>query len=130
MQYDARRRVYVNDDGSIVSPSQLRQQINQYIANEQAEVDAQTTRMRAGEITVAVFFAWLAAKIHEVHGAAAIVAHGGPENMTAENWAEVGRVIQEELDYLAKFQAETEAAEAAAESIAQRAATEANVPAG
>jgi hypothetical protein len=130
MQFDSRRRVYVNPDGSLVTPRELRERIDQYIDTQQGEVGREAQRMRAGAITVPAFFAWLSKKIEEIHGSVAIVAHGGPENMSNEDWARIGQRVQSELTYLAKFQKEVEAAERAAESLARRAAVAAEVPAG
>jgi hypothetical protein len=130
MQFDSRRRVYVNSDGSLVTPGELRRRIDQYIDAQQDEVDRQTQLLRAGEITVAAFFAWLSKKIQEVHGTAAIVAHGGPENMSDLDWARIATKVQSELAYLGKFEEQVNAAETAADSLARRAAVAAEVPAG
>jgi hypothetical protein len=117
MQFDPRRRVYVGDDGSIVSPAELRQLIESYIEREKLVVDAQAQLLIAGSITAGDFFEWLREKIKEVHGAAGMVAYGGEDQMNHERWARIGQKVASETAYANGFESEFLNSEKVAEEL-------------
>jgi len=117
VQWDARRRVYVRPDGSVVSPAELRQLIEDYIAREKAEIDTEAQLLVAGTITAGFFFDWLRDKIKEIHGAAGLVAYGGEDQMNAERWARIGQKVASESAYVAGFEQEFLTSESIAKEI-------------
>ncbi len=123
MIWDARRRVYVRDDGSIVSPAELRQLIENYIEQEKAEVDSHAQELITGTITAAIFFDWLREKIKEVHGAAGLVAYGGEDQMNSQRWARIGQKVASETAYANAFERDFLLAEKAAQEIISEAST-------
>lgn len=117
MEWDARRRVYVRPDDSIVSPAELRQLIEDYIEREKVEIDDQAQLLIAGTITAVFFFDWLRDKIKEVHGAAGLVAYGGESEMNHERWTRIGEKVTTETAYVAGFEQEFLASEKIAEEL-------------
>ncbi len=122
MIWDARRRVYVDDNGKVVSPSELRNLIESYIEREKSEVDSQAQLLIAGAITSAFFFNWLREKIKEVHGAAGLFAYGGEDQMNAERWARIGQKVSSETAYVNAFEKDYALSERVAQEIATEAA--------
>ena len=122
MIWDARRRVYIRDDGSVVSPRELRQMLETYIEDEKRIVSREADKLIAGTITAAVFFAFLREKIKEVHGAAGLFAYGGEDQMNAERWARIGQKVSSEAGYVAGFERDYLASEKVAQEIIAEAA--------
>jgi len=122
MNWDARRRVYVHDNGTVVSPSELRQLIENYIEREKSEVDSQAQLLIAGTITAAFFFDWLRDKIREVHGAAGLVAYGGENQMNRQRWARIGQKVASETVYVNAFERDFLASERVAQVMIAEAA--------
>jgi hypothetical protein len=118
MKWDAERRVYVDEQGQVVTAKQLREYVDAYIDAEQVEVAEQVAALRAGELTVEEFFGYLEEKIIAMHGTSAIIAYGGEGEMNADRWHDVGTRIHSELEYLDGFKKEASDAYAASESIA------------
>lgn len=121
MIFDPVRRVYVRPDGSVVSPSELRQLIENYIEQEKSEIDREAELLLAGTITAAFFFDWLREKIKEVHGAAGLTAYGGEDQMNPERWGRIGKKVASETAYVAGFQQEFVASEQIAKEIVSEA---------
>jgi hypothetical protein len=122
MIWDPRRRVYVHDNGTVVSPAELRDLIESYIEREKQEVDSQAQSLVAGAITSAFFFDWLRDKVKEVHGAAGLVAYGGEDQMNDERWARIGEKVASESAYVAQFEQDFQASERVAQEIVTEAA--------
>src|SRR5438128_4197279 len=124
MEWNAATRQYLDNDGNPIPPSRIREYIDQFIENSQKDVSDKTTALRAGEITVAAFFAWLADKIINMHGTAAVIAYGGEDEMNPDRWARVGEKIYSELEYLKGFEHDAKEAYATTETIAHEVARE------
>lgn len=118
MKWNAEHRRYEDAKGHPISPAELREDIDFYIASEQVEIDTQAAELRTGALTVAAFFLFLREKIAAMHGATAMVAYGGAEEMNPNRWALVGQRIHEELEFLKKFEQEVEKAYQTSETIA------------
>jgi hypothetical protein len=107
MIWDKRRRVYVNPDGSIVTPQELRDRIELYIKAEKDIITEEADsliRSGASAVAIAVFFNFMREKVKEIHGAAGITAYGGSDEMDPERWARVGEKIANEYEYLSGFE--------------------------
>lgn len=118
MKWDPKRRAYTDEEGKVITAATLRDWIGSYIDAEQSEVAAKAAAMRSGEMSVDEFFVYLEEKIIAMHGAVAMIAYGGEEEMDADRWHSVGTKIHSELDYLDGFEKEVKAAQATSESIA------------
>jgi hypothetical protein len=107
MIWDKRRRVYVNPDGSIVTPQQMRDRIELYIQAEKEVIgDEAESLIKAGasSIAITIFFNFMREKVKEIHGAAGLTAYGGADEMDPERWARVGEKIANEYEYLNGFE--------------------------
>ncbi len=122
MQFDPRRRVWLDDKGRVMAPAELRELIENYIEREKSEVDSQAQLLIAGTITAVAFFDWMRDKVKEVHGAAGLVAYGGEDQMNPERWARIGQKISAETSYVARFEQEFQVSERVAQEIVAEAA--------
>src|SRR5438128_11268662 len=100
MEWNAATRQYLDNDGNPIPPSRIREYIDQFIENSQKDVSDKTTALRAGEITVAAFFAWLAGKIINMHGTAAGIAYGGGDEMDRQRGRRARERTHAELEAL------------------------------
>lgn len=122
MQWDPRRRVYVNPDGSIVTPQQLRDRIEVYIQQQKEIVGKEAERMflaGASPLAIAAFFEFMRQKIREMHGSAGLTAYGGLEQMNPERWKRIGEKIGSETRYLNEFEKAVEESRRATDEIVQ-----------
>lgn len=118
MEFDKQRRVYLDDDGEVMSAATVRDFVDGYIDAQQVEIEAQATALRAGEITVEEFFTFLDEMIVTTHGTAAIIAYGGEDEMNPDRWVRVGGRIHEQIEYMKGFRQEVEKAQETSETIA------------
>lgn len=117
MKWDARRRIYIRPNGSIVTPQELRERIEKYIDSQKAEVEGEAGKLIFGTLTATVFFSWLRDKITQVHGAAGLVAYGGEDEMDGARWARIGEKIASESAFAQAFKEEFLRSEAVADLL-------------
>lgn len=105
MIWDARRRVYVRPDGSIVSPAELRRLIETYIGTQKLEIENEWDDVLiagASPPLITRFFQYLREKIRTMHGAAGLTAYGN--EMNPERWARISGKVASEIAYADEFE--------------------------
>lgn len=117
MKWDAEKRRYV-ENGRVVREAEVRKHVDDYITNEQKEVERKAEKLLAGALTVAAFFEFLRHKITSWHSVAGSLAYGGPENTSPEQWSRINSKILSELEYLNKFETQAQASFDASQATA------------
>ena len=134
MKWNPQTRRYEDSKGKPIPESQIRQDVDEFIASNQDEVDNKTEELIAGTITVAAFFLFMRGMLTSMHGAAGVVAYGGEEQMGSKEWGRIAEKVASELAYLENFERQLLATQQATESLAVDAAAliarNADVPAG
>ena len=80
--------------GRIVSELTVRADLDQYIVNKNARLDALANQLRNREISLADWQLRMRTELREAHNAAAMIAKGGREQMTQADWGRVGRELR------------------------------------
>ena len=104
MTWDATRRVYLDDDGNEILPSQIREWVDGTIENAQGEINDKAGDLLLGVITVAAFFVFMGELLTSLHLAACVIAYGGEDGMNNARWGRVDDRISSELAYLTAFE--------------------------
>jgi hypothetical protein len=98
---------YVNRaTGRFVSELSVRADLDTYIANKNAGLDALANQLRNREISLADWQLQMRAEMRNMHNAAAMVAKGGREQMTHADWGRTGRELRSQYEYLDKWAAD------------------------
>ena len=98
---------YVNRaTGRFVSELSVRADLDTYIANKNAGLDALANQLRNREISLADWQLQMRAEMRNMHNAAAMVAKGGREQMTHADWGRTGRELRSQYEYLDKWAAQ------------------------
>lgn len=95
--------------GRAVSGAFVRQEVDVAIRRSSAEVGALMQRLRAGAIDVATWRVAMMEQIKLGHLAAAMVAMGGRDMMSADDFLRVGAEVATQYTYLARFASDLEA---------------------
>lgn len=103
MRWDPKKRRYVDGRGRVLTPAQVRKQIENYVAEEEKAAEREAAKMIAGTITATAFFLYMRNKIEAWHKVAGAVAYGGRAQMNAERWSRIERIIQRENTFLSSF---------------------------
>jgi hypothetical protein len=118
MRFDPKRRLYLNDDGKIISPATIRKWVNDFILQEQKVVKKSAEQLISLTFDVAEFFEFMREKVAGWHSVSGVIAYGGEAQMNVERWARINQKVSSELEYLAGFRQEAEASFQAVERIA------------
>ena len=121
MRFDPRLRRYVDDRGKVLTPRQVRKEVEDYVEEEEGKAEAEAEKMVAGLITAGAFFMFMTQKIEAWHKVAGAIAYGGRSQMDAERWARIERIIESELAYLEGFKQEVAVATELTAEVVNRA---------
>jgi hypothetical protein len=119
MHWDAKKRRYVDEHGHVIPPSEVRQEVIDYVDTEKEKAQKQAEKLLAATITAAAFFHFMNTKIKAWHDVAGSIAYGGKAQIDRERKARIDAKIASELTYLQGFQQEIKASFAAAKVIAE-----------
>jgi hypothetical protein len=98
---------YVNRaTGRYVSELSVRADLDTYIVNKNAGLDALANQLRNREISLADWQLQMRNEMRNMHNAAAMVAKGGREQMTYADWGRTGRELRSQYEYLDKWAAD------------------------
>lgn len=89
--------------GRFVSESRVRAVVDSITDAASDRMTAASQRLLAGEMSVGAWQAEMQATIKLAHTSAAIIAHGGADQMTPARWGAVGRAVKDEYQYLREF---------------------------
>ena len=121
MRWDERTRRYVDDNGRVIPPSEVRKRVERYIESEKEDVALAAAKVIGGSLLVSMFFDFLADKIRTWHYAAGVMAYGGELQMNGERWARLENKTQTELEFLVGFEKEIQGAAEITEALGARA---------
>ncbi len=114
---------YVNRaTGRYASELSVRADLDTYIANKNAGLDALANQLRNREISLADWQLQMRNEMRNMHNAAAMVAKGGREQMTHADWGRTGRELRFQYGKLDDWAAQIASGEAPMDGrLAQRA---------
>lgn len=118
MNFHSQKRRFVDPSGRVIPKAEVRRHIDDYITEEQKEVDRESQKLLLGVVSLAAFFEFMREKIQAWHGITGSIAYGGHDQMTPERWARIEAKVQSEIDYLAGFQQAAEESYAATQTVA------------
>lgn len=121
MRWDAKRRRYVDSRGRVLTPRQVRKQVEDYVETEEKRTEAEAAKMIAGTISATAFFLYMQNKIEAWHKVAGAIAYGGRAQMDATREARIDRIIESEQAYLSAFRDEVAEATELTEGVVNRA---------
>lgn len=121
MRWDVRRRRYVNERGRVLTPRQVRKQVESYVNSEVKWAQREATKVVTNLISDYSFFRSMETKIEAWHKVTGVIAYGGRAQMDEDRWARLERIITREQEYLARFHEELRAASEIPEGIVNRA---------
>lgn len=127
MRFNPKTRQYVNEQGHILSPAQIRKEVNNYINGEKERTQNQAQKLLKVEISLTSFFTQLKTRIEAWHEVAGSIAYGGKAQLDGERQARINTKIKSELEYLREFQKQAKASFQAARKIARDVAEEVKV---
>jgi len=128
MKWDPPKRRYVDSQGHVLSEKQVRQEVDQYISDQQEETRKQTQKLIAGTISLTAFFLFMRSAIERWHKVTGSIAYGGKARVGSTEEARIQKAIESELAYLLDFQKQARASFAASRSIANDAVQGLDVP--
>lgn len=128
MTWNSTLRRYEDANGKPIDSAQIRQWVDEFISNSQAEIDNQSNQLLDGAITIAAFFAFLTGLLTSMHIASSLIAYGGENEMNNTRWGRVDEKVSSELAYLATFQEQVEESQVVTESLAAMVANTAETP--
>jgi hypothetical protein len=121
MRFDAKRRVYINERGRVVTPRAVRKEVEDYIEKAERAAEREAAKLLAGTITTSAFFKYMKDKIEAWHKVAGTIAYGGRAQMDDDRWARLESIITREREYLDRFHDELRLASEIPEGIVNRA---------
>lgn len=118
MRFDSKKRRYVNAQGHVLSPSQVRGEVNNYITGEKERTQKQARKLLKAEVSLTSFFTFLKLRVEAWHEVAGSIAYGGKVQLDSERQSRIQARIDSELAYLREFQKQAKASFEAARKIA------------
>jgi hypothetical protein len=122
MRFDPKTRRYVNEQGRVLSPSQVRKEVNDYITGEKEKTQTKAKQLLNGSVSLTSFFMYLKSRIETWHEVAGSIAYGGKAQIDRERQARINATVKSELAYLREFQKQAKASFEAARKIAKQVA--------
>jgi hypothetical protein len=98
--WDEGERKFRDRFGRNVSRKDVRESLDRYVDNLQAEVEDITGRMVAGDVDVDQWQRQMASVIKRGHVAAMSIAKGGREQVTQSDWGRTAQIVRTQYDYL------------------------------
>jgi hypothetical protein len=117
MKWDPIKRRYVDSNGRVLSESEVRAAVDEYVQSVQDGIDSKVAEYAAGTITVAALFAWLDEELTAMHGAAGSIAYGGLDQMGEREWRRIEDKLTEEMLYLHNFKQDVQSGAIAGEEV-------------
>lgn len=102
-RYNARAYSYVGPDGRFLSRKEVRDTLDNALANNGRVVRDLTAQLRDGRISIADWQTQMAREIKNVHLYSAAAARGGWANMTPADYGRAGQRIETQYRYLRGF---------------------------
>src|SRR5262245_50960935 len=126
MRFDTKKRRYVDDDGNVLSPADVRKEVHDYIEGEKEKVQQKARSLLNGTITLAAFFMFMRLRVETWNEIAGSIAYGGKAQLDREQRARIKADIDSELQYLRDFRAQAQESFRAASVIAAQVASDIN----
>jgi hypothetical protein len=127
MRFDANKRRYVDAHGHVISPSQVKKEITNYIEQERGITQRKAEQMLSGKLSVNSFFYFMDQRLEAWHTVAGSIAYGGKAQLDKRRETRINNKIESERKYLSEFKAQTKKSFAAARAIASRVADDVSV---
>ncbi len=102
-RWSAERLSYLDARGNVVPDTTIRKAVEGFTRLAGAHMREYTQALQAGTITVEQWRALMRRDVKLAHSAAAIIAHGGREQMTPSDWGWVGQRVRQQYEYLTRF---------------------------
>lgn len=118
MRFDTQKRRYVSENGKVLSPAQVRKEVNNYITGEKEKTQAKAQQLLNGNTSLVSFFTYLKTRVEVWHEVAGSIAYGGKARLDPERRARIKARVDSELAYLREFQKQAKASFQAARKIA------------
>jgi len=122
MRFDPQKRRYVDSDGHIISPSQVRKEVIGYITQEQDRAKREAGKLLNGTVSLSAFFIFMRSRVEAWHNVAGSIAYGGKAQLDGERRARIAAKVKSEKAFLQDFEEQTRRSFAAARSIASQVA--------
>lgn len=103
MRFDPKRRRYVDNNGRVMAPAQVRREVQDYVEQQKERTEKEALKLLAGTITLAAFVHFMRSAIEKWHTVSGSIAYGGKAQLDAERIARIQAKIDSELKYLAGF---------------------------
>lgn len=101
--WDREERRYRDRFGRYVSRERVRESLDRYVDNLQAEAGDITQRLVDGEKTISEWQEGMASLIKRGHVAATAIAKGGHEQVDQAGWGRTGQILRVQYQYLQRF---------------------------
>src|SRR5688572_21872317 len=120
MRFDPKRRRYVDSNGHLVPPSEVRKEIIGYVAQEQERAKREAEKLLEGLITLSAFFRFMRSRVEAWHLVAGSIAYGGKSQLDAERRARIAAKVDSEQRFLHDFEDQVRRSFLAADKIASQ----------
>lgn len=100
---NAAKRYYELDSGRFVSRATLRDSLEALMDTSALNMNALTTKLIDGGISLADWQTGMMSEIKSAHVAASALSQGGWAQMTQSDWGATGQMIREQYDFLRNF---------------------------
>jgi hypothetical protein len=107
MRFDPKTRRYIDENGHVLSPAQVRREVHDYVEQEKSATEKEALKLLAGTITIAGFFHYMKSRVEKWHTVTGSIAYGGRAQLDPEREARIAAKITSELTYLAGFRDDT-----------------------
>jgi hypothetical protein len=109
MRWDRKTRRYI-DKGRVLTDRQVRREVTDYVAGIKEKLQRQAARFVADEINLAAFFRNMESQVTQAHSVTGAIAYGGRAQLDSERQQRIAAKITSEMEYLANFRLDVEAA--------------------
>jgi hypothetical protein len=100
--WDSRLQRYTVADKSL-SPSDVRQLIDELVEASRVRMAEWATKMQAGKLSVPKWQGLMAKEVKNLHTSTAVIANGGREAMTSRTWGKLGSDLKFQYQRLRDF---------------------------
>lgn len=103
LRWNDRSGRFIDQRGRFVSERSVRAVVDAVADHASERMAAASERLLAGEMSLGTWQAEMQRIAKDAHASAAVLAHGGAEQMTPARWGFVGRSIRDEYQFLRDF---------------------------
>lgn len=107
--FDSESRHFFDGLGRKVDRKKVRESLDRYIDSINVDITNDTQSMVDGDLTIGAWHLKMEGHIKRVHTGAAAIAKGGWKQAKGSDWAQAGREIKEQYQYLYRFARQLEA---------------------